>query len=183
VNDRGVGDGVTALAVAEDLVLQDDYQDAHNGGCNSPEFGNPMQQLYGQGENSITFCGVSGWYDFQGLSSRDTDWFVCYADAAGLIIWNFIAQLTTTIHQLGPLDCDVVTSVQSITTGPHNPVMMTIETEPYGMVWLWVGPDVFDPPGGWGGNEYEYVFTLDGILEESVAVQKETLSGLKALYR
>ena len=163
--------------------LQDDYEDAHNGGCNSPQFGNPMQELYGQGEGSMVFCGVSGWYDYQDSSFRDTDWFVCYADAAGLITWDFIAQLTTTLYRLGPTDCDGVTVVQSVTTGPHNPVVMTIEAESFEMVWLWVGPDAFDPPGGWQGNEYEYVFTLSGILDEPVEVQEVTWSGVKAMYR
>ncbi len=55
--------------------LEDGYQDAHNGGCNSPEFGTPFQDLYGDADGELIFCGVSGWYQVDGNPYRDTDWF------------------------------------------------------------------------------------------------------------
>ena len=50
--------------------LVDDYEDAYNGGCNSPEFGNPFSTIA-----SAIFCGVTGWYLNGGIETRDTDWF------------------------------------------------------------------------------------------------------------
>ncbi|MBD3222544.1 hypothetical protein GF314_15020, partial [bacterium] len=59
------------LTLENEPPLVDGYQDAHNGGCNSPEFGHPFQDWF-----VGSFHGVSGWYLGQdGGQRRDTDWF------------------------------------------------------------------------------------------------------------
>ena len=65
--------------------LVDDYEDAYNGGCNSPEYGIPFQELYGDANGDLVFCGVAGWYVYDGANYRDTDWFHLYAGPTGTV--------------------------------------------------------------------------------------------------
>lgn len=77
------------LSIPSDAVLEgepaleDDYHDAYNGGCSSPQYGNPFQDLVGDAQGSLVFAGVSGWYG--ATSNRDTDWFEAEFGPTGVI--------------------------------------------------------------------------------------------------
>ena len=63
-------------------TLSNGYEDAYNGGCNAPEFGNPFQRIdWTNDEDGVPpydgfawLCGKSGWYTGpSGGNYRDTD--------------------------------------------------------------------------------------------------------------
>ncbi|MCP4293509.1 MAG: hypothetical protein GY780_16910 [bacterium] len=151
------------------------YLDAWNGGCNSPDFGNPFQVLYSAHDGHLVFCGQSGWFD----SSRDTDWFIVSIGEFGMIEWTVDAEQPTNIYQLGPEDCDSVGVVQNETVNPCVPGTMTIYGTPGEYVWLWVGPSEFSGPV----NEYNYLCTFTGLFPVSCATEGISFDGIKSLYR
>jgi len=97
--------------------LVDGYQDAYNGGCNSPEFGNPFGNIW-----SFVFCGRSGWFTgADGSSTRDTDWYELMMPANGFIEVIGDAEFATYMFELAPQDCGSVAVVQNVTIGPSRP--------------------------------------------------------------
>jgi len=153
--------------------LADEYVDEWNGGCNSAV---PVFQWI---ECDI-FCGVAGWYVYTGLNYRDTDWFKCTA-SGNQITWTVDAESATNIFELVvPPDC-AATVTQSATVGPCLPGTLTIFTTPGAIVDLWVGSANFANPGDVIGNEYDYIFTIDGIESVSATVN-ETWGGVKSLF-
>ncbi|MEZ4386875.1 MAG: hypothetical protein R3D98_04740 [Candidatus Krumholzibacteriia bacterium] len=128
--------------------LADGYLDAHNGGCNSPEFGNPFGTIV-----DWWFCGVSGWYiSPDGSQSRDTDWYELIVPVTGTIeIWGD-AEFETYLFELGPHDCGSVSVLQNVIIGSCSENGMVISGPPGSTVWFWVGPTTFD-----GTGEYDYV--------------------------
>jgi hypothetical protein len=153
-------------------AIVDGYADAFNGGCNSPEFGNPFSAI-----TSGLFCGKSGWYvTSDGLGSRDTDWFTLTVPADGFIEITGDAQFATYMFELGPQDCGSVAVIQNVIFGPCTEATMTIAGAPGGTVWFWVGPTTFDGPV----NEYDYV--LMSNLGPIVATEAHSWTGVKALF-
>jgi len=164
--------------------LMDDYEDAYNGGCNSPEFGNPFQELWGEDDTgSLNFCGLSGWYAYGEYTYRDTDWFTAIIGDNGTIEWYCYTEYAINMFQLGPLNCDEVGVLQSATAACWDPALLTVVGEPGEIVWLWIGPTVFDPPPGMEGHEFEYLMSLSGLQAGPVATDSVTWSALKMLYR
>jgi hypothetical protein len=158
------------------------YLDAWNGGCNSPEFGNPFQALHGWGDNTLYMCGESGWYD-DGF--RDTDWFEIYVaeDGPGYIECNLDAEQNTYMFELGPQDCNSVGVLQSAAVGPCSPGDMTIFATPGSIVWFWIGPTSFYPPDGFQGNEYVWILTVEGVWPGPVAAEAATWSSVKSMFK
>ncbi len=158
--------------------------DAWNGGCNSPEFGNPfsilpMPNYYG----GLIYCGQSGWYiNADGGNYRDTDWYIGMIGHTGVLEWTLDAEQETFGFLLEPHDCGTVSVADQITAGPCAPATMVIQSAPGALVWLWVGPTTFEAPGGFVGHEYMYICDLVG-LSETVATESITFDGIKSLYR
>ena len=151
--------------------LVDGYADAWNGGCNSPEFGNPFQPI-----TEPLFCGVSGWYiNADGGQSRDTDWFEIIIPESGVLEITADAEFATYTFELGPQDCGSVGVVQNIPCGPCTPGEMFISGAAGSTVWYWVGPQTFD-----GEGEYTYVLELN--IEGTTAVENHSWTGVKALF-
>ena len=144
--------------------LVDEYVDNHNGGCNTVP--PPFQQV-----NNTDFCGVSGWYDFQGSDYRDTDWL--WVTASGTqIVWTVDADQETYMFLLGgtTFDCSGTITVDDLATAsPGIPGQLIIPTTPGETVFLWVGPTEFNDPSG-GNGEYSYTFNITGI-ETPAAVE------------
>jgi hypothetical protein len=164
--------------------LMDEYVDAYNGGCNSPEFGNPFQALWGQDETeTLYFCGLSGWYEFDGSNYRDTDWFTAVIGETGTAEWICEPQFDVAMFQLGPLDCGEVGVLQNATAACMDPGMLTVTGEPGAVVWLWIGPTAFEAPDWYEEHEFEYLMSLTGIQPGPVAVARATWSRVKAMYR
>ncbi|MEZ4386874.1 MAG: hypothetical protein R3D98_04735 [Candidatus Krumholzibacteriia bacterium] len=149
--------------------LVDGYEDAFNGGCNSPEFGNPFGHITGW-----SFCGVSGWYlSADGSQFRDTDWYELTMPTQGFLeIWGD-AEFPTYLFELGPQDCGSVAVIQNVIIGPCSEGTITIAGTPDSTVWLWVGPTTFD-----GDGEYDYVL-FPWIVE---ATESRSWSGVKAMF-
>jgi hypothetical protein len=151
--------------------LVDDYQDEYNGGCNSPEFGNPFGVITAE-----TFCGVSGWYLNAGGNSRDTDWFEIIVPDAGFFEVIGDAEQPTYMFELAPQDCGSVAVVQNVIIGPCAEGTMTIPGAAGSTIWFWVGPTTFDGPV----NEYDYVLFTN--LTGGVATEDHSWTGVKALF-
>jgi hypothetical protein len=154
-------------------ALVPDYVDHYNGGCNTP--GYPFQDLF---PPIYVFCGVSGWYTYQGSQYRDTDWFILPVGWLGTTEITADAEYATYIFELSPQDCASVGVVQQATAGPCAEAYMTIAGSPGAPVWFWVGPTVFAPPPG-GLSSYDYIVWFD---YDIVANESTTWSTVKALF-
>ena len=156
--------------------LVNDYADAWNGGCNSPEFGNPFQPI-----TSMIFCGVSGYYLNQGGNSRDTDWFTITMPDNGALEIAGDAEELTWMFELGPQDCGSVGVVQQMGIGPCLDGYMVIVGPPHSTVWFWVGPQAFASPDGSDVFEFDYVLQTGwyGV----VNTEEHSWSGIKSLFR
>lgn len=165
--------------------LMDGYADSWNGGCNSPQFGNPFQELDGVGDNDLNMCGKAGWYLYQGSSYRDTDWFVVPFDddGAGVLEIEICVEQQTYIFELAPQDCGSVGVAQSVLVEPAVPGNMTIFGAPGSIAWFWVGPATFVPPPGFVGHEYDWQLWVSGIWEGLIATEDATWSQVKGMYR
>ncbi len=151
--------------------LVDGYEDAHNGGCNSPQFGYPFQQI-----TSPVFCGVSGWYiGPNGGEYRDTDWFHIIIPASGVLEIHGDAEYPTYWFEK-PRNCNDMSVIQSVVAGPCTEASMTINGPPGSLVWLVVLPLLSPGPV----NEYNYILHLN--LDEPVQTERHSWTNVKSLF-
>ncbi len=163
--------------------LTDGYLDAHNGGCNSPEFGHPFQPLPGDSQGHLLFAGVSGWY-LQGYwPYRDTDWFTAVVGETGVLDVTLLAESDVYLFELAPQDCAAVGVAQQVTAEDCVEATLQVAGEPGAVVWLWVGPTTFSAPGFPPGNEFDYLLTIDGLQPGPLASERTTWSAVRALFR
>jgi hypothetical protein len=148
--------------------LVDGYIDEFNGGCGSPT-GDAFVTI----ANPV-FCGVNGWYDIGGRDYRDTDWFELQIPRGAVVEVTGDAEYATYLYELAPTECGAVAIVQSATLGPCEPGGLTLVGQPGGVIWLWVGPTVFDGPV----NEYLYFLYLDIV----IPVAERSWTAVKALF-
>lgn len=163
-------------------VIGDGYVDYHNGGCCGADGVDPIQALPGRPNGAQVLCGWSGWYTFEGMPVRDTDWFSVTAGPEGVIRVRADAQCPTYVFHLGPNDCATVGVLQSMMAGPCAESEMTLTVEPDSEVWLWTGPTTFEPPGGFDGPQYLYVLWLDGLRPQDVTGVPDTPSSAPASW-
>ena len=164
--------------------LVDGYVDAYNGGCNSPEFGVPFQDLFGDDQGNLAFCGVAGWYLNNGSNYRDTDWFYLYAGPTGTVEVTVDVECATVIVEGGPHDCNTPAVVQLIEIGDCESGVMTMTGyEPGGLIWFIVLSATFEPPDPDFGNEYGYNVWFSGLMPTTVATESASWSSVKALFR
>ena len=163
--------------------LVDGYLDAFNGGCNSPQFGEPFQELYGDEQGNLVFCGVAGWYLFDGSTHRDTDWFHLYMGPAGVIEVTAAAERPTYFtetHQwcgMGP----VIEHIYSEDCQEDSGTIMGYA--PGGLIWFIILSATFEPPWAGFGHEYDYVVWFSGLMPAPVATETASWSAVKALFR
>lgn len=158
--------------------LEVGYLDAHNGGCNSPEFDTPFQEITGS-----VFCGVAGWY-FAGnplWPHRDTDWFHILIPDGGVLEITGDAEFATYLFELWPHDCQTVAVAQHVIIGQCAEATMTITGEPGSLVWFWVGSTVGWAPEYFDGDAYNYVLHLN--LEELVKTERQSWTSVKSLFQ
>jgi hypothetical protein len=152
--------------------LADGYADAFNGGCNSPEFGNPFSPI-----TEPVFAGISGWYiSGTGTETRDTDWFEIVIPEGGVLEITGDAEFATFMFELAPQDCGSVAVAQQATIGPCMSATMTIVGAPGSTIWFWVGPTTFTGPV----NEYNYVLDLN--IGGVIATENHSWTGVKSLF-
>jgi hypothetical protein len=161
--------------------LVENYVDEYNGGCNTP--GPPWNfQDLNFGPSFLDFCGVAGWYLFDGSNYRDTDWFTAVIGETGIIEITAGAESATNIFELGMSAlCTSVVIIQNITVSPCSPSVMTIVGDPGTAVYPWVGSANFSNPGDVDGNMYDYILTIDGLA--GTATEATTWSQVKGMYR
>ena len=152
--------------------LVQDYVDTFNNGCSNSEYGINFDTI-----TSEIFCGVSGWYLFQGLQYRDTDWFELVVPESGFIEILGDAEQPTYLLEIGPMDCNTVDVIQDLIVGPCEEGTLVIPGEPGGSVWFWVGPTTFEGPV----DMYDYV--LYSNLGEPTAVADRSWTEVKSLFR
>jgi hypothetical protein len=155
-------------------TLIEDYTDLHNGGCNS----DPDQfQFIDQTE--IPFCGVSGWYQYEGAPFRDTDWFAVIADENGFVELTCRAEYELICLILLPTDCQNLSVVYDGTTSCDEPGAEIEFAHPTGTeCWIWIGPTSFTGPV----DEFDYILTLAGIEAWDNPVAPVSWGGLKGMY-
>ncbi len=154
-------------------ALSDGYVDEYNGGCNTVG-----SEPFGAITSDI-FCGTSGWYvSADGINSRDTDWFEIVIPDGGVLEIIGDAEQPTFMFELGPQDCNNVAVVQDVEIGPCTEGTLTITGNPGDVVWFWVGPQAFEAPGGFEGNEYDYVLLTNLV----TPVENHSFSDVKALF-
>jgi hypothetical protein len=163
------------------------YADAFNGGCNSPQFGNPIADLTQAGDENgnLIFCGQSGWYNqSNGSTWRDTDWMYFMIGQSGMIEWTLEAE-----YQVNGLllsgDCDAGINIADlITFTPSIPAFMMIIGNPGDVVMLWVGPSDYSPPSGFVGYEFSYKCIFTGLNADGpVPTSNLSFDAMKSLYR
>jgi hypothetical protein len=159
-------------------TLVDNYVDSYNGGCNYSQTSPVFQPIAGDSNGDAVLCGVSGWYFFNGLTYRDTDWLLLTMGPGGVIDITVDAEYPTSIFELLPQSCPSVAVAQSSGGGACLEGYMTITGYAHGgIVWFWVGPAAWEPMTA----EYDYICWFAG-LEPDVATQQTTWSNLKALF-
>ncbi len=172
--------------------LLDGYADEYNGGCNSPEFGNPFQMIDwindADGEppfdGSAWLCGTSGWFlSAAGGETRDTDWFSVTALETGTMTFTCEAEWPVFIFKLSPTDCGSTgVELQAETTGCVE-ASLTFDVTAGEEVWLWVGPTAFIAPEGTVVREFLYFATVDNIAYDVVPTEEMSFGDVKSLFR
>ena len=153
-----------------------DYEDLHNGGCNTDP-GAPPMQIIGGG----AFCGRAGFYSYGGASFRDTDWFLVDFWHEGVIEITAEAELATRVYELGPQDCGAVGVLQELVLEPCTEGVLTIVGQPWTWAWVWVGAAGFEAPGGEEVLEYDYRLQIDR--GGDLPVEARSWSAVKGLFR
>jgi len=158
------------------------YEDAFNGGCNSPEFGSPWSDLTWAADNmgELVLCGTAGWTD----TGRDTDWNYLMLGEHGIVEITVDAEQTTNVYILSMTSCDDVEVVQSMTVGICNPHTLIVNGEPGDIFMVWFGAPEHTPPAGFVGYEYSYVAHFTGLVSGGyVATENISFDEIKSLYR
>jgi hypothetical protein len=170
-------------------ALIDDYTDTYNSGCALDSGMPPFQELLAYLDTAeLNFYGKSGWYMGNGSRYRDTDWFTAIFDDLGLISWEVTAEQRMTMYRLTTGDCDNLHVIAQATVVPCETQRLVMNGEPGDVAWLWLGPESYDPPAGFAGNEFNYIMELQGMYGTfdglyGVAVEATTWDSVKAMYR
>lgn len=180
--------GCPADAVLEgEPHISDGYTDAWNGGCNSPEYGSPFQNIdwinveAGNPYDGYAWmCGRTGTFtNSDGLGSRDTDWFSVTALTTGVMEMVVEAEFETYIFKLAPTDCGTTAVELSAIANCDAPASLVFPVTENEVVWLWVGPTVFGPPL----LEWNYYMYVSNNIFDVVPTEEMSFGGVKALYR
>ena len=158
------------------------YEDAFNGGCNSPEYGAPWGDLTyaSDGNGELLYCGIAGWTD----SGRDTDWNYLMMGEQGLVEVTVDAEQLTSVYTLTMSNCDDVVVDQSMAVGICNPGTLVIQGNPGDVFMLWFGSSEFTPPAGFVGYEYNYVADFTGLYAGGcIPTENSSIGRIKSLYR
>jgi hypothetical protein len=163
-----------------------EYADAHNGGCNSPEFGSPFQVIdWTNDEDGVPpydgyawLCGVSGWYSTAVGDSRDTDWFSVTALNTGVMECTVESEQPCYLFKLSPTDCGtaaVEIQVDPVCGGPATLSFPVVAGE---VVWLWVGPTTYTGPV----PEFNYFMTVSNNTFNTVPNEDMSWSNVKTMF-
>jgi hypothetical protein len=167
--------------------LGDGYEDMTNGGCNSPEFGNPFTMIdwinveEGNPYNGYAWlCARSGWYvGPTGGDTRDTDWFSVTALSTGTMEFTVESEYPCYMFTLAPTDCASTGVVLQATSDCEAPATLTFPVVAGTEYWLWVGPTTFTGPV----TEFYYVMYVNNNQYDVVGTEDMSFGDVKALFR
>lgn len=154
----------------------DGYVDMTNAGCNEMPYNFTTVDCSNE---TIVLCGTSGVYDFQGLSYRDTDWYMLTLDEAATVTVGVEAEFDVLCGFLDyTAGCPVSAFYSPYITGSKCTYYTTTVTLPAGQTPLFVS--TLD----WGAWECgsDYYITIDGY-ECTSPVEESSWGSIKALYR
>jgi hypothetical protein len=166
--------------------LYDGYTDSWNAGCGSdPPSWNVIYNWQTIDTDCGWLCGSGGWFlDGGGIQSRDTDWYP--VTAAG-------TSMTMTVWS--PHICDILVLNSCYPTCEPAPTVLysadtsggsgtlTWATTPGEQFVLWVGSDVFSPPGGGTLGQFDYLMEVCGQMSGVIAAEHASWGSVKSLYR
>jgi hypothetical protein len=164
------------------------YEDAYNGGCNSPEFGNPFQRIdWTNDEDGVPpydgiawLCGKSGWYiGPPGGYFSDTDWFIVSALETGVMEVTVHSDFPCNLFKLSPTDCNDVGVELQEEAGCEVPAIMSFPVFAGEEIWLWVGPMASLSTV----MEFTYFMTVSNNMFDVVPAEEMSWGGVKSLYR
>jgi len=171
---NGLSEGEPALGPA--------YEDAFNGGCNSPEFNEPWGDLTeaGDANGDLVFCGVAGWTD----TDRDTDWNYLMIGEFGMVEITVDAEQLTNVYTLTGSCASGIAVDQSMTVGICAPGTLVVQGSPGDIFMLWFGASEYTPPAGFFGYEYDYVANFSGLHSGNcTSTRNASIDRIKSLYR
>ena len=145
----------------EEEDCEDEYEDDHNGGCNST----PVIFAHLETCQAITVDGTSGTFLNDGMNYRDTDWYEINPTEVTNLRFCCTAHFPVNIFVIdGNYGCDNVQIIGQATGNIQEEVCIEMTLQP-GRYWLWVGPSWFDgiPCGS------PYTMTVEGYLYTWVA--------------
>ena len=147
------------------------YVDDYNGGLNS----NPNVFSYLDCAQNLIVCGTTGVYDFNGLSYRDTDWYILPITEGATITIGVEAEVGALF---GFVDLSTGYLLEYTTTPSCTYSTVTHVYADAADAAFVVLPDSWDP-GYLCGSDY--YLTIDGC--PIVAVEESSWGSIKALYR
>ncbi len=167
--------------------LHDGYEDAYNGGCNSPDLGAPFQNIDwinvepgNPNDGSAWLCGSSGWYiTGMGEENRDTDWYRVFAIETGVMGMAVFSEFPVYIFKLFPLDCATTEVDLQAIADCDAPGTLIFPVTAGEEIWLWVGPTIFNGPV----TEFTYFMTVSNNTFDVVPNEDMSWGGVKSLYR
>jgi len=154
----------------------DGYVDDYNSGCgHDPVIFEDIAP--GAPGETVTLCGTGGTFLYNGWSYRDTDWFQLTLDEPKSITACCEAEFPILFMLLYTGDCSDL-QYDYVLAGPCEPACLSRTVGP-GIVWLWVGVDVFNgvPCGR------DYVMTIDGYTAATSVEAGSSWGTVKAMYR
>jgi len=163
-------------------VCHDNYYDSYNGGCNSnPPVFTPLPCAQAPA-TSVTVCGTYGGFLYNGLSYRDTDWYVITVPAGGeTVTWAARGETDTLIGIInGNAGCPA-SAFYAYTYGSGCTNLSVSGSLSAGTWWLWAGTLNFGSTAGPCGQHY--TATLTGHLCPLIAVEPATWGQIKNMYK
>ncbi len=168
--------------------LHDGYEDAFNGGCNSPNFDYHFQAIdWTNDEDGLPpydgtawLCGKSGWYlSPEGGENRDTDWFRVYALETGMMEFTVESEYPCYIWVHSPLYCEHLVVYLWAQADCEAPATLTFPVTAGQENWLWVCPTTFTGPV----TEFTYFMTVSNNTFDVVPTEEMSWGRVKSLYR
>ncbi len=152
------------------------YEDMYNGGCNSsPE----VYSMVDCSNDQIVICGTSGVFDYNGVSYRDTDWYMLTLDEPQTVTIGVEAEFGALFGFVDiTAGCANAAFYSSMTT-PKCTYATVTYTLPAGQTPVFVSTDAWDLGYTCGSV---YYLTIDGY-QCTNPVEETTWGSIKALYR
>ncbi|MCD4689991.1 hypothetical protein K8S17_00865 [bacterium] len=154
-------------------LCETDYEDHHNGGCNSDP---PVFQPIEPSPSTIVRCGEAGNYDYYGSCYRDTDWYEIVLDEPRHITACVAAEFPVSLILAVPdPDCSNVVIVESAAGDVCTEVCVNAAVDP-GVYYVFIAPQFGStiPCGA------RYIFSIDGY---TTPVEQRNWGIIKSLYR